>query len=937
MADGTPRLVRETFRTSRLIEFCSERELVAQIGHHVQDWPLVILKELVDNAIDIAEEIGVAPKAAIEVSTERGEIIITDNGPGIPTETIKDILDPTVRVSSREAYVSPTRGAQGNALKTIVAMPFALDGSAGETLIEAGGVTHRILFKVDPIRQEPRVTCDPGPSSVKNGTRVTVRWPAKASRLLTVASDRFLPLVWNFVALNPHLAVTLDWDGERLVNWEPTNPAWEKWKPFDPTPAHWYTPDRFQRLIAASVQRDLDHDRRVRSVRDFIADFRGLSGTAKRSAILVETNLAARHLDIFFAGDQVDHNGIARLLAAMQEHSRPVRPEALGLIGEEHFRDNVFAVDEADDTRFKYCRVLGEDQGIPFIVEAAFAPADEMSLTPLVAGINWSAAINDPFRSLGTGWRNNLSNVLIGQHVHLAVHPVLVGVHVASPTVQFTDRGKATAALENKAGDAVIEAVRRVTKEWAATFEKRQRQHYRQKRSIERQGEQQAKDARAKAKRERAVTVGTGVLYQEIAAAAEAEGVSIRSLTVLSPGHDPYLRDTTDGHRDGKWFADQVARFIAPDKQIHLRGLFYRIVGAGDVRRPGGPLVVNSEPDWNWFQKYPAKSARWLGYVGYDRIRDERNEPPRLISYATSPSSGFGHLTAAIGGIELPQVDDLLPHVARIIPVVPQPYRIIMIGEKSSLGEVLEPIAQQVKGELILLSGEISDTLIAEMAARAAADPRPSVVLYFSDFDPSGHQMPHSVSRKLQAQRRHHHAELQIEVHRVALTIDQVRALGLPSTPLKGTEKRAKKWRAVMRHEQTEIDALAALHPDELRRIALEALAPFYDFTLDERCAAAGREWRIEAEKRLADHPALAAAEQKIRAAYANVRRTIAALYRAQRAALARLSGIGSVVIPAPEVQITAAAPAPLFTTKDDFVTATRKLIVSRALEDSED
>ena len=36
-----------------------------------------------------------------------------------------------VRVSSREAYVSPTRGAQGNALKTIVAMPFVLDGERG--------------------------------------------------------------------------------------------------------------------------------------------------------------------------------------------------------------------------------------------------------------------------------------------------------------------------------------------------------------------------------------------------------------------------------------------------------------------------------------------------------------------------------------------------------------------------------------------------------------------------------------------------------------------------------------------------------------------------------------------------------------------------------------------------------------------------------------
>ena len=36
-----------------------------------------------------------------------------------------------------------------------------------------------------------------------------------------------------------------------------------------------------------------------------------------------------------------------------------------------------------------------------------------------------------------------------------------------------------------------------------------------------------------------------------------------------------------------------------------------------------------------------------------------------------------------------------------------------------------------------------------------------------------------------------------------------------------------------MGHEQTEIDALAALRPGELTCIALEALRPFYDFGLD--------------------------------------------------------------------------------------------------------
>jgi DNA topoisomerase VI subunit B len=53
---------------------------------------------------------------------KRGSIVIEDNGPGIPAKTIDGVLDYSIRVSSREAYVSPTRGAQGNALKTILPM-----------------------------------------------------------------------------------------------------------------------------------------------------------------------------------------------------------------------------------------------------------------------------------------------------------------------------------------------------------------------------------------------------------------------------------------------------------------------------------------------------------------------------------------------------------------------------------------------------------------------------------------------------------------------------------------------------------------------------------------------------------------------------------------------------------------------------------------------
>lgn len=187
-------LRRDVFKTSRTMEFCSKKELTNQTGHPETEWPLVILKELLDNALDAAEEMDVAPVIKIRVSTEMPEIVIADNGPGISPETVASLLDFTVRVSSREAYVSPTRGAQGNALKTLIAMPFALDGRRGVTVIAARGIANHIAFGVDQLRQVPVIDHTREPSPTTKGTRITVRWPDSASSILVSAKSLFYKL-----------------------------------------------------------------------------------------------------------------------------------------------------------------------------------------------------------------------------------------------------------------------------------------------------------------------------------------------------------------------------------------------------------------------------------------------------------------------------------------------------------------------------------------------------------------------------------------------------------------------------------------------------------------------------------------------------------------------------------------------------------------------
>jgi DNA topoisomerase VI subunit B len=173
-------LARHTFVTSRQLEFTSEKELVLQTGHPVEQWPLVIAKEIGDNALDACEDKGIAPDLSFTVITARGKgaITVTDNGPGIPADTVVKLLDFSVRVSSREAYVSPTRGAQGNALKTIIVMPFVLDRDAAAPVIfEAHGIRHSISIHVDAVQQKPVATLEQERSNRKKGTTMTVPWP----------------------------------------------------------------------------------------------------------------------------------------------------------------------------------------------------------------------------------------------------------------------------------------------------------------------------------------------------------------------------------------------------------------------------------------------------------------------------------------------------------------------------------------------------------------------------------------------------------------------------------------------------------------------------------------------------------------------------------------------------------------------------------------
>jgi len=420
----------------------------------------------------------------------------------------------------------------------------------------------------------------------------------------------------------------------------------------------------------------------------------------------------------------------------------------------------------------------------------------------------------------------------------------------------------------------------------------------------------------------------TGPLSRRLERESARRGLEPAHLTVLSHANDPYRQDTPERHEAGAWVRDQLERVLASRDRanIHTRGLHYALIGT--AQKPDGTAYTASGDCWHWLKR-AVKSARWLRYVPFDAIIDQRNDEPiirehRSLSWPPYVSGG-GVSTAA-----LPHCVE--PTVNWIGPQPRQPYRLAIFGEKSSLAEVVLPVAERYDADVYLMTGEISETHVYRMAANGAEDGRPLRVFTLADCDPAGWQMPVSIARKLQAHKDSEFAELDYEVRQVALTPDQVLELGLPSTPLKSTEPRAAKWLELMGVEQTEIDALLTLRPDALRQMLEDALAPFYDKTLEVRAYRVKRQWFEDAEAALAEqtqHTELRRLVDEANSRIEAFRTDITALNDALNAEVVHVEL--PPVPDAPEPVLVGTPPEPLVSSSWTWIDQTRALRAHKA------
>jgi hypothetical protein len=302
-----------------------------------------------------------------------------------------------------------------------------------------------------------------------------------------------------------------------------------------------------------------------------------------------------------------------------------------------------------------------------------------------------------------------------------------------------------------------------------------------------------------------------------------------KTLRVLADQNDPF-NIYPSRQAAAEWFTEVWERFGYGDG-THARRIHYRLMSEEGQKNADGEPYENTLEQWNKLVA-ASRDARYLNLVPVSAFDDRRNnEPVIYLADNATPSCEVDNEDLKIETGDMPP----LPEVSLYDAEVPQRYHIEIWVEKTTVNDIILPLAERYHCNVVAGAGEASLTLCKGLVDRAEASGRPVRILYISDFDPAGMSMPVAVARKIEFLVRRDSPDLDIQVRPVALTFEQCIEYRLPRTPIKATERRAGRFEKRFGEGATELDALEALHPGELARIVEREISRYYDDTLEER------------------------------------------------------------------------------------------------------
>jgi len=326
--------------------------------------------------------------------------------------------------------------------------------------------------------------------------------------------------------------------------------------------------------------------------------------------------------------------------------------------------------------------------------------------------------------------------------------------------------------------------------------------------------------------------------YLHMKEAAKNTKIPVKELLALTPQNDPFYVGSKGDIVAGLWAFDIWQRMGSP-KVVHIRRMHYWLVSQADRRKPNDEQYENTIKDWGYLM-YASKCARYLELIPFSAFVDRRNPPTDIHAHYWEAES----IDEMIELTTNSAIDKVVKSIAPFSPAQSQAYHLEIWCEKTTMNDIIMPLAQTYYTDIVTGMGELSITKVNELIEqRVSQIDKPTRIFYVSDFDPSGRQMPVSVARKIEYFSRHFKLP-NVRLLPIVLLEEQCKEYKLPRVPIKEGDKRIEAWEEKYGEGATELDALEAIHPGELEKIVESWLDKFFDCSVNDDIIEATRDAR---------------------------------------------------------------------------------------------
>jgi hypothetical protein len=293
---------------------------------------------------------------------------------------------------------------------------------------------------------------------------------------------------------------------------------------------------------------------------------------------------------------------------------------------------------------------------------------------------------------------------------------------------------------------------------------------------------------------------------------------------VLSPKNDPFNAGTKTEVEMAEWFAD----VFGDSTGVHLRRIHYRLVSRGDAVRGDGVPYENDKTSWDYLNT-ASRIARYLGRVDPEDMVDRRNPSPDVYmrpSLGLQPEWRYelsthrlDRIYTSLGNYYWDLIDVDTDVEGYFYEEALQPFHVEVWAEKTTMNDVLQPLCASLGANYVSGAGYQSITAMVDLLRnRIGSLQKPCRVLYVSDYDGAGRNMPKQMARHMEFWSGRYGTDHDIRVEPIVMTAEQ--AADYPAAPDSGA---------------VELNAMEELDPGRLSQIVRESVAQFRDFDLSSK------------------------------------------------------------------------------------------------------